>query len=120
MDIGAFELTPSQIAITSPALSLIAGNRGQMTVQLEDANGNPSTSSIAQTINLSTTSTAGAFYATPTSTTPITSVVIPAGQSSASFYYSDTKAGTPTVTASDSRLHLRRPPRWRRSTRRRP
>ena len=33
--------------------------------------------------------------------TPITSVVIPIGQSSASFYYGDTKAGTPTVKTSD-------------------
>ncbi len=83
----------SQIAITSPALTLIAGSRGQVTVQLEDINGNPSTSSSAQTISLSTTSTGGAFYATQVSTTPITSVVIPAGESSVSFYYSDTKAG---------------------------
>ena len=75
-----------------------------MTVQLEDTNGNPSTSSSAQTINLSTTSTAGAFYATQLSTTPITSVVIPAGESSVSFYYSDTKAGASNLTASDSAL----------------
>ncbi len=94
----------SQVAITSPALSLIAGSPGQVTVQLEDINGNPSTSSSAQTISLSTTSTAGAFYATQVSTTPITSVVIPAGDSSANFYYSDTKAGLPTVKASDSAL----------------
>ncbi len=94
----------SQIAITSPALSLLAGSRGQMTVQLEDINGNPSTSSSAQTIKLSTTSTAGAFYATQASTTPITSVVIPAGDSSVTFYYSDTKAGLPTVKAADSAL----------------
>ena len=38
----------SQIAITSPALSLIAGSRGQMTVQLEDIHGNPETSTSAR------------------------------------------------------------------------
>ena len=94
----------SQIAITSPALSLIAGSRGQMTVQLEDINGNPETSTSAQTIRLTTTSTAGAFYATQNSSTPITSVIIPIGQSSANFYYGDAKAGTPTVKAFDSAL----------------
>ena len=93
-----------QVAITSPPWSLIAGTRGQMTVQLEDTDGNPVVSISAQTINLTTTSTVGAFYATQTSTTPITSVVIPAGDSSASLYYSDTKAGTPTVKASDTAL----------------
>ncbi len=93
------------MTITSPALSLIAGSRGQVTVQLEDVYGNPgATSTIAQTINLSTTSTAGVLYATQSSTSPITSVVISAGESTASFYYGDTKAGTPTLTAADTAL----------------
>ena len=94
----------SQVAITSPALFLIAGSREQMTVQLENASGNPLTASTAETISLSTTSAAGAFYATQTSTTPINSVVIPAGDSSTTFYYSDTRAGLPAVTISDSAL----------------
>ena len=93
------------MVITSPALNLIAGIRGQITVQLEDAYDNlGAVSNSAQTINLTTTSTAGTFYATQSGTTPIASVVISVGQTSASFYYSDTKAGTPTVTASDSAL----------------
>ncbi len=103
----AFQLAApvaSKIAISSPALNLIAGSRGQMTVQLEDSNGNAATSSGAQTISLKTSSTAGAFYSTQVSTTPITSVVIPAGDSSASFYYSDTEAGAPTVQATDIAL----------------
>ena len=73
-------------------------------MQLEDADGNPATSSSAQTISLSTTSAGGSFYASQSSQTPITSVVIAAGQSSASFYYDDTTVGTPIVTASDSAL----------------
>ena len=52
---------------------LAAGTRGQVTVQLEDSSGNPATSATDQTISLSTTSTAGAFYATAGSPTAITS-----------------------------------------------
>ncbi len=95
----------SQVAITSAALTLVAGTRGQMTVQLEDSDGDTGAkSSVSQTISLSTTSGYGAFYATSSSSTPITSVVISAGKGSATFYYADTKTGTPTVTTSDSAL----------------
>ena len=93
----------SQIAITSSPLALVAGTRGQVTVQLEDSDGDPgAASSDPQTITLSTTSGAGAFYAAASGGTPITSVAIPAGQSVATFYYYDTMAGGPTVTASDT------------------
>jgi len=95
----------SQVVITSSALTVVAGSLGPVTVQLEDMYGNlGATSTSAQTINLSTTSTAGAFYATPAGITPITRVVIPAGQSRTRFYYSDNKAGAPTLKASDSAL----------------
>jgi hypothetical protein len=95
----------SRMAITSPALNLIAGSRDPVTVQLEDTYGNPGAiSGAAQTIDLVTTGTAGAFYATQGGSTTITSVVIPAGQSSATVYYGDTKAGTPKITATDSAL----------------
>ncbi len=73
-------------------------------MQLEDINGNTTIASNAQTIILGTTSTAGAFYATKTSKSPITSIVIPAGQSSVNVYYDDTNVGMPTVTAADSAL----------------
>ena len=99
-------ISPSatQVAITSSALSLIAGNTGEVTVQLEDASGNPAASATAQTINLSTTSGSGGFYANQSLSDPITSVVISPGQTSASFYYEDTLAGTPTLTANDTAL----------------
>jgi hypothetical protein len=51
-----------------------------------------------------TTSGSGAFYLNATGGSPITSVNIPAGQSNATFYYYDTKAAPPTVTATDSSL----------------
>ncbi len=72
-------------------------------MQLVDTFGNPGAISTSeQAIGLSTSSTAGTFYATQGSINPITSVGIPAGESSASFYYGDTKASTPTVTAADT------------------
>ena len=100
-------ITPSvatQLVITTSPLSLIAGNQGAVSVQLEDANGNPTTSTTAQTINLSSTSGGGVFYATQSDTTPITSIVISPGQTGASFYYQDTQAGSPILTANDSGL----------------
>src|SRR5262249_14851015 len=91
----------SQVAITSAPLSLIAGTPGQLTVRLEDSYGNPgATSPAGQTISLSTTGAAGAFSDSPTGGSPTTSVPIPAGQSSAGVYYSDTQAGTLTLKVS--------------------
>ncbi len=93
------------VAITGPGGSLVAGTTTAFTVQLEDAYTNPgATSSTAQTIKLSTTSAAGAFYASSTGSSPITSIIISAGQSSITVYYRDTLAGQPTLTASDSAL----------------
>src|SRR5205823_6068903 len=54
-------------------------------------------------------STAGVFYANQAGGNPITSVIIAAGKSLATVYYVDTKAGTPTVTASDSAFNSSSP-----------
>ena len=91
----------SQVAFTSPVLTLVAGTRGLVTLALEDSSGDPVGAALQQTLSLSTTSPEGLFFATQTSTTPLASVDIAAGQTTISVYYSDTKAGTPTVTASD-------------------
>ena len=67
----------THVAITSAPFDLIAGNSSPVTIQLEDAYNNMgATSTIAQTINLSTTSTGGEFYASASGGTPITSIVI--------------------------------------------
>ncbi len=90
-----------QVVITSAPLGLIAGMSGEFTVALEDANGDlGATSTKAQTINLSTNSSEGGFLSSGGS--PITSITIPSGQTSATVYYGDYQAGTPTLTASDS------------------
>jgi ELWxxDGT repeat protein len=95
----------SQVAFTSGALTLTAGMAGELTVALEDSSGNPARSASAQTIDLTSTSGKGAYYTSQSGTTPITSAVIAAGETSASVYYLDTKAGDPTLTASDTALN---------------
>ena len=71
-----------------------------VTVQRQDASGNPTTTG-AITVNLATSaSSTGKFYSDAGGTTQITTVSIVAGASSASFYYKDTAAGSPTLTSS--------------------
>lgn len=73
-----------------------------ITVQVQDINGTPVTTGAA--VSLSTSSAGGAFYSDSQGNTQITSVAISSGQSSADFYYKDTSAGTPTLTASSTGL----------------
>ncbi|MGA2838500.1 MAG: hypothetical protein ABSF84_18115, partial [Acidimicrobiales bacterium] len=68
---------------------------GPITVQEQDAYGNVSTSAI--TVNLSSSSGGGIFAATSGGTT-VTSINITAGNSTATFYYGDTVAGSPVIT----------------------
>ena len=73
---------------------------GTITVQRQDAASLPTTSG-STTVDLSSTSAAGAFRDDATALTTITGVTIANGTSSASFKYRDTLAGTPTITAAD-------------------
>ena len=83
---------------------------GPFTVQLEDAFGNPVNASATTTLNLSTTSagTSGHtpfFTTTHLGTVPV-AVTIPSGSAnSTSFYYSDTLAGTPTITVAGATVN---------------
>ena len=93
--------------ITSP-VTLTAGNTsgvlsGTMSVQVQDAGGNPING--ARTIALATSSAGGVIRNT-TDTATIASVVLTAGQNTASFRYRDTTAGTPTITATSGGLTL--------------
>jgi len=93
--------SPSQIAFTAAPTSGAASATptiGAFTVEQEDQFGNRATAATARTLNLSTTATAtGKFSATSGGSTT-TSVSIAANSSSASFYYGDTKAGSPTIS----------------------
>ena len=75
-----------------------------ITVQRQDSNSNPVTTG-AITVDLATTATtSGAFYSDSGGVTAITTIDIVDGSSSASFYYKDTVAGSPMLTASSGSL----------------
>lgn len=72
---------------------------GTISVQRQDAFGNPTTTG-SVTVFLSSTSAGGVFRNTADNAN-ITSVSIGSGASSASFRYKDTLAGSPTIKAAD-------------------
>ncbi len=84
----------SQLAFTTPEQVLTAGAASAtMTVELEDAFGNPVNAATGPlTVSVSTTSTKGAF-------SPVSPLTIPNGADTVSFQYSDTAVGIPTLTA---------------------
>ena len=96
----AYELKFLTAPVTGGASS--SATVGPITVQEVDASGNPSTTPI--TVNLASSSAGPTYFATSSGGTAITSVTIPSGSSTATFYYGDAKLGTPTITASSNGL----------------
>jgi flagellin-like protein len=89
----AFIAGTSQVLGTRQVSSII-------TVQLQDANGNPVTATQAVSVTLTKRST-GSLYSNPQGTTAVTSpVTIPIGSDSVSFWYSDSSTGSAAITAS--------------------
>jgi hypothetical protein len=92
------------VTFTTPSQVLDAGVVSNvMTVQIQNAKGKPSNVKNDTVISLTSNSTTGRF---DTSTSGLfngntASVTVPSGSSSASFYYKDTTAGTPTITATE-------------------
>ena len=97
-----FTINNYQLVFTSGTSQSLSTNTmsSSITVQSQTSTGGHYTSGL--TVNLATTSTGGAFYASATSSTPITSISIASGSYSATFYYKDSAAGTPTLTASST------------------
>lgn len=99
---------PTVLAITSAALSgpaSAAASLGPLTVELRDPFGNVSVAPAAgSTISLASTSTGTKIFAATQGGAAITSVTIPAGASSASVFYGDSKTGNPTITVSGTGL----------------
>lgn len=98
-----FTLTPgsaAQLVFTGTADGPVGSTAqlGPVTVTVEDTYGNPVDPSADLTVNLSTTSSTGEFSGTPGGA-QTTSLTIPTGQNSATFYYGDPAAGTWTLTA---------------------
>ena len=90
-------------AVTGTASS--SASLGPITVQEQDAFGNPTTSPVTVTL---TSSSGGAAFATgsggPTSSTLQLTIPNGSSTSSASFYYGDTVAGYPMITATSNGL----------------
>ncbi len=95
---------PTRLAITSAAITgpkSSTPNLGPITVAEQDAYGNPTTT--AMTLALTSTGTTGKFAATHGGTA-ITTVSIPSGSSTATFWYGNSTVGGPTITVAKSGL----------------
>lgn len=91
----------AQVAFTSaPAAGAASGaaTLGPITVQVQDAYGNPVAVAGATVVRLSTSSAHG-WFAAKRGGAHAASVLIAAQSSSASFWYGDTAGGTPTLRA---------------------
>jgi hypothetical protein len=103
---SAFEVTPgspSSAILTGPA-SVAAGLVSEvLTLRVVDDRGNTTTVAGNTSFALGSTAT-GTFYADKAGNNAITSVTIPAGDSTGSFYYSGAVAGQHTLSAANATL----------------
>src|SRR4051794_19026566 len=92
--------SPPALGFTTASVSVAAGAPSTpLTVQLQQV-GIAQNAAADTTVALASSSASGVFSASVSGPwTSTLSVTIPAGTSSASFYYEDTNAGTPTITA---------------------
>jgi hypothetical protein len=87
--------TTGTLTYATAPQSLTAGSpSGTITVTLS-----PAAPAGGATLALSSTSPSGTFSTSPAPFTPTTTVAVPAGATTASFYYEDTAAGSPTIGA---------------------
>lgn len=95
-------ITPTAVAatqlafITSPVTTTAGVASGTITVQRQDAYGNPNTTDASRTVTLSSDSTGTKTF------TPASPLSISSGSSTVSFTYTDTKVGSPTLTAAST------------------
>jgi hypothetical protein len=93
----------TKLAFTTTTQTIDAGTvSGIITLQTQDTSSNPYNVTADTVINLTSSSANGTFYSDAEGLNPITLVTIKAGESSASFYYKDTTAGSPTITGAES------------------
>jgi hypothetical protein len=87
----------SQLVITSAAVTTTAGvASGNITVQRQDPYGNPNTTDANRIVTLSSSSSGLVTF------TPASPLTILNGSSTVVFTYTDTTAGTPTITAAST------------------
>ncbi len=88
---------PTKLSFTNTELKQAAGTPGTMTVQIQYDDGTPVNAGAFKVV-LTTDSATGKFFE-PGTTNEIHSIDIADGFNSTTFDYSDTKVGTPTITA---------------------
>src|SRR2546426_476706 len=95
----------SKLVFTTSALSFTATSSptaGPITVQSQDSFGNPSNPSSTEMVALTSSSPDSPRFSLTSGGSTLTSVSIPSSANSVSFFYGDTKAGTPAITATGS------------------
>lgn len=94
----------SRFAVTSAAIvagaASISATLGPLTVQRQDVLGNPAFPATPETVTLASNSLGTARFSATLAGATTTTVSIPSGQSSVTFYYGDTAPGSPTITVS--------------------
>ena len=98
--------SPSKLAFTTTVQTLTAGVcSGVLTVQSQDASGDPSDVASTETLTPSASPATGAtFYTNSTCTTAVTAgnLTIASGSNTASFFFEDTVASSPVITVAGS------------------
>ncbi|HYV47866.1 MAG TPA: PKD domain-containing protein, partial [Myxococcaceae bacterium] len=95
----------AKLAFVTASQTVTAGTCSAIaTVQSRDQFGNPSDASAAIPVALASSSTGGTFYSDSGCTASVTGVTIGAGSRTASFYFKDTRAGSPALTATAAGL----------------
>ncbi len=96
------------LVMSSPAVSSATSNTpnlGPITIRRQTGSGTPITAGGPLTVDLTSSPSNGATFGMSQFTSvPVTTVIIPPGQSSATFWLGMTTPGTPTITASATGL----------------
>ncbi|HYF79533.1 MAG TPA: Ig-like domain-containing protein, partial [Symbiobacteriaceae bacterium] len=90
----------SQVTLSAPASVQAGAVSSAITLTSRNGGGTATAVSGDTVFHLSSNSLGTAvFYSDAAGTLPVTQVTIPAGQSTATFYYRDSRSGTPTISA---------------------
>ena len=97
----------SKLAFTTTPFTAVVGECSpKVTIQTQNASGGATNPSTNVTVNLTSSSTGGTFYSDAGCATSIASRQILTTGNTADFYYKDSKAGSPKLTATDAAANL--------------
>lgn len=102
---SALTYLPESYAFINEPQTVMAVEPAELIVEARDENGEPITSTEDIVLHLSSDANTGAFARAltgPSAGWDYDTVIIPAGQSSVTFFYRDSQKGTPTITVSDA------------------